>query len=777
MPDEPTKKRGLTRVIEDPILKFIMELGRAIEFFRLYPETHPYVLQAFTSVYESAETALRKATPFTFGVSSEGIFVQGEKLDEIPTVLNPLAHMFKRLSISSLAIQAGIREDELGAFVKLVSDRDQMSMRGEEVEVNTAEILRQFKNIEVNTYTYEQVTSQEGKLLKKVKDVAKTTSVDSLHVLDMLLKGSKLEEVEGAEGANLTAAIENNPEEVACFIKDVIKEAVEESGMSPEAAAKAGGVLADEKLEPLRTLSLAPFNKVALSLVAHKDSLITELKEKLNRVIKFLPPQDQALLFGKEFKEGEEVSVDKVLTNISKTARARTVLNEISRSDGDTSEDLKNKIMSLLRNKSELGNIVEMAAKQANNYASKEMGEETLSKLFAAIQSGIKVSYRGKAIIVDPDVETSAIAKSALLAAGLDVAIFTDPIKALDKMKKTPPDLLITEMKLLGLHGIDLLRSMRRLPKTVPAIIWTKYESFKREFEVVTYPSHVFLVKPTPFSDLANAIEELLPREEEPEAAEAAPVMDEARQEELESAKEIQQALLPQDIPKLMNIDIATSYYPCREVGGDYFDIITLPDNKYGIFLADVAGKGVPAAMITVLIRSLLRIAAPINAGASSTIVQLNRMLSKEIKEGLFVSAVYVLLEPEKRTASICSAGHCPTLLWNTGKNEVQAQYIKHTGMVLGLGDTPYFINSTKEQVIQLERHSGILLYTDGVIEAINGNGELYGEERLETYVTENVTNGDAKMLNENLVKTVNRFSDPRPQHDDITIISIKCYA
>jgi serine phosphatase RsbU (regulator of sigma subunit) len=775
MAEEPEKRKELkssvTKAIEDPVLKFAVELGRAIEFYRLYPPTHPYVTQSFASAFESAQRALQKASPFSFGVSTDGFFIQGEKLKDVPSVVASLGVIFRRLSISSIAIGAGVGQDELSSFIRLISERDLKSLKGEETQITAPEATNQFKNIEVNTFSYEEVTSQEGRLFKKVRDVTKTIKIDGEQLLQLLLQKGKMADIEGAGGASLSAAVESNPEEIAHFVASALKEVSLERGVSPEEAAKLSTTVLSEKLESLRNLSFAPLDKIATSLIIHKDSQISELKEHLQNVICLLPPHYQILLYGREFKKDEKIDTNKIIANLPKEARAKIITTEIS-TNPQAPQATKEMIMKLLNSPKELGVIAELITKHASTLASKESAAQVISRLFAALQSGIKVEFRGTAVVVEPDNECAEIARSALLASGMDVQIFSDPVKALESMREKVPDLLVTALKLPGMHGIDLLSAAKRLPKLVPAIVWTKYKSFRREFEIVTYPAHVFLTKPTSHAELVRAIDELLPRKEE-ELTAAKPEFDQAREEELQSAREIQQSLLPQELPKVEGFEIASAYHSCREVGGDYFDVLTLPEERYGIFMADVAGKGIPAAMITVLLRSLLRTAAT-SQSASSTMIQLNRLLSKEIREGLFVSAVYVIIEPRKRTATLCSAGHCPVLLWNRTEKGAETQFIKHTGMVLGLGDTPYFVENTKEQIIEMQPKSGFILYTDGVIEAMNPAGEEYTAENLEKLIS-TCTDRSVSLINDAIVGSITRFAGSRPQQDDITLLTIKC--
>jgi len=765
-------KQGATKSVEDPILKFVTDLGRAVEFHRLYPPNHPYALQSFTSTFESAKTALQKSSPFTLGVSADGFFIQDEKLKDVPSVVASLGAILKRLSISGITVGARLSQDELSSFIHLISERDLKALRGEDAQIAETDTLNQFPNIEINSFSYEQVTTKEGRLFRKVRDVTKAIKVDGEQLLQLLLTKGATADIEGASGASLSDAVQNNPEKVASFVASALKEAVSEGGLTAEEVATASTAISSEKLESLRRASFAPFEKIATSLAIHRESQISELKEHLGNVIRLLPAHYQILLYGKEFKKDEEMDTEKIIANLPKDARAKMIVREMAKNPS-TPDATKEMIMKIIQFPNELASIAELITKHASSLPSKDSADAVISRLFAALQSGIEIAPRGTAVVVEPDNECQEIARSALAASGLEVLVFSDPVKALESMRENPPDLLITALKLSGLHGIDLLQAARRLPKHVPVIVWTKYQSFKREFEIVTYPSHVFLTKPVSHQDLLRAIKELLPKRKE-EVVGRKVEFDESREEELQSAREIQQSLLPRELPKLGNFDIAGAYRSCREVGGDYYDIFPLPDNRYGIFIADVAGKGIPAAMITILLRSLLRTAVATTQSASATLVQLNRLLSKEIREGLFVSAVYMIVEPDKRLVCICSAGHCPALLWRKTENGVITQFIKHTGMVLGLGDTPYFVENTKEESFEAEVASGILLYTDGVIEAMNAQGDTYGSENLEKLIL-SCAEKNANLINESIVHSVSQFAGSRPQHDDITLLTIRC--
>jgi hypothetical protein len=196
------------------------------------------------------------------------------------------------------------------------------------------------------------------------------------------------------------------------------------------------------------------------------------------------------------------------------------------------------------------------------------------------------------------------------------------------------------------------------------------------------------------------------------------------QEEELKRAREIQQMLLPNVLPQLAGLQISGAWQPAREVGGDYFDVITLDEKRLGICIGDVAGKGITAALLMANLQASFRAFATAEASPQVVCTKLNKFLSANLASGKFVTFFYAVLDAGQRTLIYENAGHCPALLI---RGNGVAELLRGNGAVLGVLPDWIYQDST----VQLERGDKLLLSTDGVTEAANTTLEEFGEQRL----------------------------------------------
>ncbi len=239
---------------------------------------------------------------------------------------------------------------------------------------------------------------------------------------------------------------------------------------------------------------------------------------------------------------------------------------------------------------------------------------------------------------------------------------------------------------------------------------------------------------------------------------------------ELNIAKEIQEKLLPERIPQIPGFDIHSHYNSAKEVGGDYYDFIVIDQTHLGIIVADVAGKGIPGAMVMTMARSLVRLASVRNVSPGDTFKKVNRILAKDIRRGMFVTAAYMVLNVKTRTLRVASAGHNPVVLYRAkaGENEL----IKPAGIALGFDKGTIFDNHIKEVEVQLEEGDRIVTYTDGVNEAMNNDSEEFGEDRFFQLVKTHARKSSQEFVDA-IVKALDEHRGAAEQSDDITITTL----
>lgn len=194
--------------------------------------------------------------------------------------------------------------------------------------------------------------------------------------------------------------------------------------------------------------------------------------------------------------------------------------------------------------------------------------------------------------------------------------------------------------------------------------------------------------------------------------------------EELERARDIQRGLLPKDIPQLSDFAIAGAWEPARAVGGDYYDVIPLTNDKLGLCIADVAGKGISAALLMANVQAAVRAFATEDLSPSRMCSQINSVLCANTASDKFVTLFYGVLDGSELTLTYTNAGHPPPMLV-AGDGSVR--HLDSNAAVLGvIPDWPYV-----ESKVKLNRGDLLLLYTDGIVEAMSSDGQEFGEDRL----------------------------------------------
>jgi serine phosphatase RsbU (regulator of sigma subunit)/ketosteroid isomerase-like protein len=234
---------------------------------------------------------------------------------------------------------------------------------------------------------------------------------------------------------------------------------------------------------------------------------------------------------------------------------------------------------------------------------------------------------------------------------------------------------------------------------------------------------------------------------------------------ELRVAQRIQQALLPKELPLLDDWEIVPYYQPAREVGGDFYDFLTLPDGHVGVIIGDVSGKGVAAALVMANTQSVLRAVSQVSATPGELLSQVNEVLWTYIPPNMFVTCFCGILNPESGRFIYANAGHNLPLRQHGGK----AIDLRATGMPLGL--MPAMDYEEKETV--LLPGDGVLFYSDGLIEAHNKEREMLGSHRLRNLLSEQAP--DAKHLTAYMVAELGRFTGEQwEQEDDITLVTLQ---
>ena len=242
---------------------------------------------------------------------------------------------------------------------------------------------------------------------------------------------------------------------------------------------------------------------------------------------------------------------------------------------------------------------------------------------------------------------------------------------------------------------------------------------------------------------------------------------------EIQIAKEIQRSLLPNEIPGADDYEIVTHYEAAKSVGGDYYDFFRVDQDTIGIVVADVSGKGVPGSMVMTMIRTALRTEARGIKDAAQVLTKVNEFMVNDVKNGMFITVFYMILDTRMHTLNFASAGHTPMILHrdSTGKTF----FLNPVGYPIGiqLPDPELFAKNIECETIQLLAEDTLLLYTDGITEAMNPQKELFGEDRLVKTI-EKSSKANLQLVGDKLKATIGAFTGGVPQNDDITFVLIR---
>ncbi|MBN2183692.1 MAG: anti-sigma factor antagonist [Candidatus Krumholzibacteriota bacterium] len=357
------------------------------------------------------------------------------------------------------------------------------------------------------------------------------------------------------------------------------------------------------------------------------------------------------------------------------------------------------------------------------------------------------------------EMENDRIVRMGVVILGISRTIVDDSIY--DSRPKTT--LILLGIFLVGLALIYLLISV--LVKPIQALT-----DGVRAIGEGALKDGIHIDGPEEIGAIAEAFNEITSKFR---AAQESVVEQERMQKEMQVAQEIQHSLLPGKVPEIKGYDIASLYRAAKEVGGDYYDFVKVGEDSLGVVVADVSGKGVPGSLVMTMIRTALRMEARGNFSAAEVMARMNDFVTEDMKKGMFVTIFYVILDSRNRVISYASAGHNPMILFRAETDETF--FLNPRGFPVGISlpDDTLFRRSIDVEKIKLKKDDMLVIYTDGVTEAMNEDREQYGEDRLI-----NLIKSSGKLSPDEFIDKLNgdiwTFTGEYPQNDDITVVAIK---
>ena len=376
-----------------------------------------------------------------------------------------------------------------------------------------------------------------------------------------------------------------------------------------------------------------------------------------------------------------------------------------------------------------------------------------------------------KILVVDdePDLEPLILQRMRrAIRTGLYAFVFArNGVEALEKLAAQEDiDMVLSDINMPRMDGLTLLDQIPKVDPNIRSVIISAYGDMKNIRTAMNRGAFDFVTKPLDFKDLRHTIDRTLKHLIEWRAALASRDQLVALQNELDVASKIQQSILPTRFPKTAEYEVYANMEPARNVGGDFYDILTLEGNYVGLAIADVSDKGVPASLFMMSSRTLLKGTAIGIPEPGNVLRDVNDLLYEENDTSMFVTVIYAVYSPDTGSFMYSNGGHNPPLVIHRDGSSTLLPPIG--GIALGIAPGMSFPQDT----VILERGDILMLYTDGITEAMNADREEFGMERMQQVFAEQPP-ANSKEATEMIFKAVHTFAGDTPQSDDITCLTI----
>ncbi|MCY4416841.1 MAG: SpoIIE family protein phosphatase [Chloroflexi bacterium] len=379
-------------------------------------------------------------------------------------------------------------------------------------------------------------------------------------------------------------------------------------------------------------------------------------------------------------------------------------------------------------------------------------------------------AYRILVVDDEPDLEPLVLQRMrrSIRSGQYQFVFAQNGVEALQKLGQDADiDMVLSDINMPQMDGLSLLE---RIPDVAPdtrSVIISAYGDMKNIRAAMNRGAFDFVTKPLDFDDLRVTIERTLNNLAAWRQAESSRMRLVAIENELDIASKMQQSILPTEFPESPLYEICGNMTPAREVGGDFFDIFNLENGHIGLAIADVSGKGVPAALFMMASRTLLKGTAIGLYDPAKVLTEVNQLLYEDNEAMMFVTLLYAVYDPASRVLTYANGGHTlPVLIHADGTHTVLPST---NGIALGVMDGADF----EQASVTCSPGDTVVFYTDGVTEAFNDKSEEFGMDRLLEIFDSPMDN--CRTTIESIFDTVTEFAGDAPQFDDITCLALRC--
>ena len=378
-------------------------------------------------------------------------------------------------------------------------------------------------------------------------------------------------------------------------------------------------------------------------------------------------------------------------------------------------------------------------------------------------------AYRILVVDDEPDLErlVRQRMRREIRSGRYEMAFAHNGVEALEMLEEGQFDMVLSDINMPRMDGLTLLKQIPSVDSDIRAVIVSAYGDMANIRTAMNRGAFDFVTKPIDFDDLRVTIDRTLENLAVWREALASRDQLVALEQELNVARRMQTSILPTEFPERQDYNVYAHMEAAKAVGGDFYDVVNLEHGRLGVTIADVSGKGVPAALFMMSSRTLLKGSAIGSRNPAAVLRDVNAMLVEENPAMMFVTMLYAVFNPETGEFAYASGGHdSPIIVRADGTATVLP---RADGIALGvLGEAEFTCNTAT-----LEPGETALLYTDGVSEAQNLRGEQFGIDRLCAVFGEDPP-GSAEQATAAVFQAVNDFAGSAPQFDDITCLALR---
>ena len=372
----------------------------------------------------------------------------------------------------------------------------------------------------------------------------------------------------------------------------------------------------------------------------------------------------------------------------------------------------------------------------------------------------------GQLLVVDDDGVNRLVLGRYLQQQGHAVAYAENGRQALELLHAQAFDMMLLDIEMPEMNGYQVLEQVladTRL-RDIPIIITSALDEMDSIVKCIQMGAEDYLPKPVDQVLLKARIDASL---EKKRLRDAQRDLLRKMEEELDFARKIQRSILPGELPRKIGCDFGALMIPARAVGGDFYAFVELDENHVGIAVGDVSDKGVPAALFMALTFSLINTEARQCSSPCDVLFNVNQYLLSMNESGMFVTVLYGILDRSTREFWYARAGHDKPIV--LGADGWPLELAAGPGQVLGVLPALHL----DEKRIFLPAGGTLFMFTDGVTEAMDTDGQLFGRERLQTALRTNHVNRAQSLCTE-IWQAVKTFSGDQPAHDDVTLVAVK---